>query len=91
MGADAVEAQHAGLGSCRAGPRLDRSTRDRVDILVSYLGDLTRRVQAAIDAGVGADEIVGAVSLDEYESYFPYFRYSVNENILRAYEELVAN
>ncbi len=65
--------------------------RDRVDILVSYLGDLTRRVQAAIAAGIGADEIVGAVSLDEYESYFPYFRYSVNENILRAYEELVAN
>lgn len=65
--------------------------RDRVDILVSYLGDLTGRVQAAIDAGVGVDEITSAVSLDEYESYFPYFSYSVGENILRTYEELAAN
>ena len=62
--------------------------RARVDILVSYLGDLTERVRAAVAAAVPIEEITQVVRLDEYEPYFPYFSYSVGENIRRAYEEL---
>lgn len=62
--------------------------RARVDILVSYLGDLTERVRAAVASDVPVEEITQAVRLDEYEPYFPYFSYSVGENIQRAYEEL---
>jgi cyclase len=62
--------------------------RDRVGILVSYLGDLTERVRRAVGAGVAAEEIIQAVNLEEYEPYFPYFSFSVGENIRRAYEEL---
>ncbi len=65
--------------------------RDRMEILVSYLGDLTERVRQAVAADVPAAEITEAVNLDEYEPYFPYFSYSVGENIRRAYEELTQN
>ncbi len=65
--------------------------RDRAEILVSYLGDLTERVSQAVGAGVSADEITQVVKLDEYEPYFPYFSFSVGENIRRAYEELAGN
>lgn len=62
--------------------------RGRIEILVSYLEDLTERVGKAVAAAVPFEEITNSVDLNEYEPYFPYFRYSVGENIRRAYEEL---
>ena len=62
--------------------------RGRIEILVSYLEDLIERVRKAVAAAVPFEEITNSVDLNEYEPYFPYFRYSVGENIRRAYEEL---
>ena len=65
--------------------------RDRIEIFISYLTDLTDQVRAAIAANVTSDEITRAVSLDHYAPYFPYFKHSINENIRRTFESLIPN
>lgn len=62
--------------------------RDRIEIFISYLNDLTEQVRAAILAEVSSEEITRAVSLDKYAPYFPYFKHSINENIRRTFESL---